>query len=266
MRCQLSADRVMTYAEQGQGKPLVWLHGFPMCQELWQPQLQALSDHYRILAPDLTGFGGTSGFPGTPSVGQMADDVAAFLTALKITEPVVLGGLSMGGYVALAFARQHASRLRGLILADTRAEPDGAEAKAGREKMIALAREQGGTAVVEQMLPKLLGPRATKDRPDLAASLRRMAAAQPREGLAGALQAMRDRPDAIPGLSDIRVPTLVIVGSDDQITPPSAAQTLAQKIAGAKLVTLPDAGHVSNLEQTEAFNAAVRSFIAGMGG
>jgi 3-oxoadipate enol-lactonase len=264
MRCQIAPDRAITYAEAGQGSVLVWLHGFPLCHEMWQPQLTGLSSQHRVLAPDLTGFGGSSGFSGTPSMMQMAEDVASFLTAIKIPEPIILGGLSMGGYVALAFARQHPARLKALILADTRAEPDSAEGKANRDKMITLAKEKGGEAVIEQMLPKLLGPVATKERPDLAASLRRMATAQPREGIAAALQAMRDRPDSTPGLASIKLPTLVLVGSDDQITPPAAAQTLAQGIAGAKLVTLPQAGHMSNQEQPDAFNAAVREFLQGV--
>lgn len=264
MRLQLTADRAMTYAQAGQGQPLVWLHGFPLCHEMWQPQISGLSTHYRVLAPDLTGFGGTSGFPGTPSMSQMADDVAAFLTALKITEPVILGGLSMGGYVALAFARQHPTRLKALILADTRAEPDSAEGKANRDKMIAVAKDKGGEAVIEQMLPKLLGPVAAKERPDLAASMRRMAVGQSREGIANAVQAMRDRPDSAPGLAHIKLPTLVLVGSDDQITPLAASQSMAQAIPGAKLVTIPQAGHMSNQEQPDAFNTAVREFLQGL--
>lgn len=262
MLCKLTNDRTMVYEEKGRGLPLVWLHGFPVDQGMWQPQLDALSDRYRVLAVGLTGFGGSSAFPGTPSLAQMADDVATFLIGLGITTPVVLGGLSMGGYVALAFARQHASRLKGLILADTRAEPDGAEARANRDKMAETARQQGGAAVIEQMLPKLLGPVATQDRPELATLLRRLAIAQPRESIAAALLAMRDRPDATPGLAAIKVPTLVLVGDDDKITPPTSAQALAQQISGATLVTLPQAGHMSNLEQPDAFNTAVRQFLA----
>src|SRR5262249_44235538 len=154
-------------------------HAFPLARAMWRPQVAALKGDHRVLAPDLRGFGGTGVFTSAPSVGQMADDVAGLLDALKIAGPVVLGGLSMGGYVALSFAERHPARLRGLVLADTRSEADAPEAKANRDRMANLARTQGAAAVAEQMLPKLLSDETRARRPEVVDEVRRIALAQP---------------------------------------------------------------------------------------
>jgi pimeloyl-ACP methyl ester carboxylesterase len=245
----------------GSGPPIVLLHAFPLARAMWRPQTQALQSRYRVIAPDLPGFGNSGAFTGAPSVETMADAVAALLDALAVSEPIVLGGLSMGGYVALAFARRHARRLRGLILADTRAEADSAEARANRDRTIAFARQHTAADVIEQMLPKLLGDTTRAQRPLAADEVRRISMAQPIDGFVAALQALRDRPDATAGLAAISVPTLVLVGSEDTLTPPAVAQTLAAEIRGATLVTIAEAGHLSNLERPEQFNAAVASFL-----
>lgn len=264
MKVQVETGGWVEYDAVGQGKPVVLLHAFPLSRAMWRPQVEALQGECRLLVPDLRGFGGTSPFPGTPSVEAMADDVAALLRALAIVEPVVVGGLSMGGYVALAFARRHAPRLRALILADTRAEPDTPEGKANRNQTIAFAQAHSAAEVIGSMLPKLLGEETRRDRPEVAEEVRRIAAAQSPAAIVAALQALRDRPDARPGLGAVRVPTLVVVGSEDTLTPPAMAQTLAAGMAGAQLVTIAGAGHLSNLEQPAAFNEAVRSFLRGL--
>ena len=170
----------------------------------------------------------------------------------------------MGGYAALAFARKYPDRLRGLVLADTKAEADTAEAKAGRDKMIALVRENTAAAVVEQMLPKLLGEFTRANRPDVVAEVRRIGSAQSVDGVAAALAALRDRPDATPTLPNIRVPTLVVVGAEDTLTPPDGAKKMADAIPDAKLVVIPTAGHLSNLECPAEFTTAVRMFLASL--
>jgi pimeloyl-ACP methyl ester carboxylesterase len=229
---------------------------------MWAPQLAALQDSYRVIAPDLRGFGGSVGFTETPSLDRMADDVAELLDELKIRERIVLGGLSMGGYTALAFARRHADRLRGLILADTKAEADDAEGKANRDRLIAFAAQHTARDVLEQMLAKLVGPATMAKHSEVVESLRQIAANQTSAGVIGALQAMRDRPDSGPSLAAIAVPTLVIVGEQDTLTPPSLAESLTARIRGAKLVRIAGAGHVSNMENPAEFNAAGRAFLA----
>ncbi len=254
----------LSYGDAGTGPAVLLVHAFPLCREMWAQQVAALSDKYRVLTPDVLGFGGSPVPAGGWSLDAMADALAEFLTGIGVSGPVVFGGLSMGGYIALAFARRHPGRLRGLILADTRAEADTPEARANRDKTIAFARANTAEAVVEQMLPKLLAERTRSGRPEVAAEVRRMGSAQTVDGVAAALAAMRDRPDATPGLRDIRVPTLVLVGSEDVATPPDAARTLAGGIPGAKLEQLPGVGHLSNLEAPEAFTAAVRHFLDGL--
>jgi len=195
----------------------------------------------------------------------MADAVAETLDSVGVTGPVVLGGLSMGGYVAFAFARKYADRLSGLILADTRAEPDDDTARANRDKMIGLASTSPASAVVGQMLPKLLGASTSARRPDLVDLVRRIGSAQRPAGIVAALGVLRDRPDSRPLLGTIRVPTLILVGREDVLTPPKLAEGMAAGITGAKLVVVEEAGHLSNLEQPVAFNDAVRKFVAKIG-
>jgi pimeloyl-ACP methyl ester carboxylesterase len=244
--------------------PVVLLHAFPLSRAMWAPQIAALQDCYRLITPDLRGFSGSAGFTDTPSLDRMADDVAQLLDDLQVRERIVLGGLSMGGYTALAFARQHADRLRGLILADTKAEADDAEGKANRDRLIAFAGQHSAGDVLEQMLPKLLAPATMAQRPEVVASLRQIAARQTSAGIIGALQAMRERPDSGPSLAAIAVPTLVIVGEQDILTPPPLSESLAARIRGAKLVHIAGAGHLANLEKPDEFNAAVRAFLAGL--
>lgn len=264
MKTELASGAVVEYEDVGRGRPLVLLHAFPLARAMWRPQAEAFAPAYRVLTPDLRGFGGTSRFDGPPSVDRMADDVAELLDAVAIAEPVVLGGLSMGGYVALAFVRRHAGRLRGLILADTRAEADSREGKANRDRLIVFARSHPVGDVVGELLPKLVGDTTRARRPGLVAELRRIASAQSAEGIIGALQAVRDRPDSTPLLPGIRVPTLVLVGGEDVLTPPALAQALAKAIPDARLARIEWAGHLANLEQPEAFNAAVRSYLEGL--
>jgi pimeloyl-ACP methyl ester carboxylesterase len=259
-----SSSRALSFDDVGQGPPVVLLHAFPLSRLMWRPQADALRDAYRVITPDLRGFGSSLAFPGAPSVEQLADDVAALLDELKVEEPVALGGLSMGGYVALAFARRHAARLRGLVLADTRAEADDEVARANRERLIVFAADNPAGAVLEQMLGKLLGEQTRQQHPEVVEQVRAIAGAQAPAGVVQALQALRDRPDAGPSLGAIRVPTLVLVGRDDALTPPALAESLAARIPGARLEVIDGAGHLSNLERPDRFNAALRAFLDGL--
>lgn len=239
---------------------LVLVHGFPLDNEMWRPQVAALSGVARLVAVDLPGFGGTA--PAAFTVDSAADAVAARLDAEGVNGRVVVGGLSMGGYVAMAFARRHPDRLAGLILADTRAEADDEAGKKARDEMIALAREKGAAGVVEKMMPRLLGEATREGRPAVADEVRRIAGRQPTEAVVFALEALRDRPDAGPGLGNVAVPTLVLVGEHDTLTPLTTAEAIGARVYGSEVVTIPGAGHLSNLENPEAFNAAVLAFLA----
>lgn len=251
----------MAYQDTGgNGVPLVFVHGFPLDQTLWSAQINDLADVARVIAPDLRGFG-ESQMPGDAiTIETYADDVRALLDALGI-KSAVIAGLSMGGYITLAFYRKYAARVRGLILANTKAGADSAEGKKARDDNAALAREQGVAAITERMLPKMLTPQTIAERPDLANSVRAMMSRQSVEAVVAALMAMRDRPDSTPRLSEISVPTLIITGAEDSLIPPKESEMMRDAIPGARLVIIPGAAHLSNVEQPEAFNQAVREFL-----
>ena len=259
---RLSVPAVLS---EGEGPPVVLLHAFPLDRGMWAGQVAALSGRYRVHAIDAFGFGGCELPAGGWGVESMADAVAGWVVSQKIPTPLVVCGLSMGGYVALAFARRHADYVRALVLADTRAEPDSDEARAGRDSAIAAVEAHGSVAQVEAMLPKVLGATTRAERPGVVSEFRRTGLSQDKAAVVAGLIALRDRPDARPGLAAINVPTLVIVGDEDTLTPPSAAEALAAGVRGAKLVVLPGAGHLSNLETPDAFNAAVLDFLDGLG-
>jgi pimeloyl-ACP methyl ester carboxylesterase len=260
--CKLPSGQTMGYDEVGSGMPLVLLHAFPLDRSMWKPQLMGLSEVARVIALDLPGFG-ESGSPAAFSIEGVADTVADFLTELKIPKAVVCG-LSMGGYVALALARKHPNKLAGLILADTRAGVDDSTAKANRTKSIALVNEKGNAALFDTILQRVLSDKTRAEKPELIEWLKVVVVKQSTATVAAALAALRDRPDANPGLKDISVPTLVIVGEFDTVTPPLSAANLSAQIRRSTLLYIPGAGHVSNAENPDAFNAAVCGFIAGL--
>ena len=256
--CVLPSGQTIGYDEAGTGAPLVLLHAFPLDRTMWEPQLAALADVARVIVPDLPGFGESS--PAEFAIEGVADVVATLLAEMNIPKAVV-GGLSMGGYVALAFARKHADKLSGLILADTRAGQDDTIAQANRTKAVALVNEKGSAALFEGMVPKVLCDATRDGKPEIVKRMKSIAAGQRAVSVAAALAALRDRPDANPGLKAIAVPTLVLVGEYDAVTPPLAAANLSAQIRACKLVHIPDAGHLSNVENPDVFNAAVRAFL-----
>jgi 3-oxoadipate enol-lactonase len=251
----------VAYEDVGSGLPVVLLHAFPFDREMWTPQLGPLSETgYRVLAPDFPEFGRSTPGSDAFTIDDAADMVADFLEALKI-ERAVVGGLSMGGYVAMAFARRHPNRLLGLILADTKAAPDDPAARENRDKMITSVRANGPAAVGESMLPKLLSEQTRTSNPQAVELARKIATRQTEAAMTAALYALRDRPDATPGLEAVRVPTLVIVGEHDAVMPPLMAAGIAGGVKGSELQHIPGAGHVSNLENPAAFNRVVIAFL-----
>jgi pimeloyl-ACP methyl ester carboxylesterase len=239
---------------------LVLLHGFPLDRRVWEAQVEELSRDARVITPDLRGFG-QSKSNGPFTIEALADEVHALLADIGAL-PAVIGGLSMGGYVALAYAKKYPKDLRGLVLIDTKADADTTEGRAARDKMIALVREKGSAAVAEQMMPKMMAPDADKQRPAVAKQLRAIMDACPPLTIAHALAAMRDRPDRTGDLPSTPVPTLVIVGEHDAITPPDKAQAIVKDVPGAQLVTVRGAGHMSPMEQPQQVNDALRRFLS----
>ncbi len=248
------------YEDRGVGLPVLLVHAFPLSGALWQAQLDELSKTYRVIVPDMRGFGRSDAPPGPYPMETYADDLAHLLDALGL-EQVVLGGVSMGGYTAFAFVRHHAARLSGLILADTRATADTDAVKATRETNAQMVEQQGSGTMADMMVPKLLSPAAS---PDLQSHVRRIIEDNPPQGIAGALRGMALRPDSTDLLAGITVPTLVIVGAQDTLTTPEDMRGLHQSIAGSRMVEIPDAGHAACLENPTDFNAALRAFLADM--
>lgn len=249
------------FVERGErgAEAIVFLHGFPLDHTMWQHQLDALSAHYRCLAPDLRGFG-SSPLPSEGSswtMDDLADDVVALLDKLRI-EQATFCGLSMGGYIAFALWRNHRGRIRRLILADTKATADTPQAKANRQRQAELVRAQGVAPLADEMVPKLLSP---DKQATLSDSLRQMILRARPETVLAALPALAERPDMSERLGEITVPTLIVVGEDDALSPISDAQLMYDRLPNAQLVIIPSAGHMSPFEEPEAFNRAVLEFM-----
>ena len=245
----------------GAGPAIVFIHGFPHTRALWSGQLEALSVTNRCISPDLRGFG-ESKFddPTSWSIDQHADDIAALILSLGEERAVILG-LSMGGYIALAVMRRHPELVRALVLADTRAGPDGEEGKQKRNENIQLVREKGTTALADVSIEGMLGKTTRATHPELVTAVHAMLASADANGVIAALEAMRDRADSTPLLAEISVPTLIIVGDEDVLTPPKEARAMHVAIPGSELVVIREAGHLSNLEHPAEFNAIVGNFL-----
>ena len=254
----------MAYTDSGKGLPLLLIHGYPLNRHMWEPQVKELGDLLRAVAPDLRGHGESESVSGPYSMDLFVDDLAAFLDALGIQQKIVLCGLSMGGYIALAFQRKYAARLQALILTATRAAGDSPQAQAGRDQAAETAREKGVEAIVETLLPKLLAPETPQNDPELVRRVRSIISSTSLDGVLGDLAALKNRPDSRPFLKDIQVPTLILHGTEDQIIPSQEAKEMQAAIPDARLQLLPQAGHMLNLEQPALFNAAVRSFISSL--
>jgi pimeloyl-ACP methyl ester carboxylesterase len=250
----------LEYAVSGDGPALLLLHAFPLGLFMWEAQAEALAAH-RVIRFDARGFGGSDPGQGALSMEGIADDGALLLDHLGVAKAVV-GGCSMGGYAALAFVRRHPQRLAGLVLQDTRAGADTEEAKTGRATLAAKVLAEGASAAVSAFLPKLLGETTWRERKALVDALQARILATSPQAIAAALHGLAARPDSRPTLAEVRVPTLVLVGAEDVLTPPAESEAMAAAIAGARLEVVPRAGHLANLERPDAVNAALSAFLA----
>ncbi|MGI8698778.1 MAG: alpha/beta fold hydrolase [Mycobacteriales bacterium] len=245
----------------GTGLPVVLLHAFPLSAAMWSAQREALSADYRVLTPDQRGFGGSPLGDDEPSLDAVADDVAALLD-VKAIDRAVVGGLSMGGYVAMAFARRHPERLAGLVLADTKASADAQPARDKRERIARAVLAAGNAAVLlEEVLPTLLGDTSERERPEVVAAVRQMVTDAPAPAVAWAQRAMAARPESLASLRSVGVPTLVVVGAQDRLSPPEEAQQIVDVVPGAELRQIAAAGHLCAVETPAEFTRAVGDFL-----
>lgn len=274
--------RPITYFEAGPERPsrgvLVLVHAFPLNAEMWRPQLEAPAPGWRLVAPDLRGFTpagseqNAENHDPLPSIDDYADDVLGVIEALGIA-PAVVCGLSMGGYVLFAMFRRAPEAFRGIVLADTRPQADTPQALDNRRKMLDLietSEDRGGpqgppcagaARVADEMIPKLLSPATRRDRPDVEDTVRRLMTSSRPSAIKDAIYRLMGRPDSTALVAAIRCPTLVLVGEHDTLTPPADSRAMHDRIAGSRLVVIPSAAHLANLEQPERFNAALAAFL-----
>ncbi|MEO3855287.1 alpha/beta hydrolase [Acrocarpospora sp. B8E8] len=247
----------LSFREAGQGIPLVLLHAFPFSSAMWLGQREGLASRCRVITPDMRGFGGSQLGDDDPSMDVMADDVAELLDGEGI-ERAVIGGQSMGGYVTMAFCRRHPDRVQAVILADTKAAPDTLEAAANRER--AAQRVLSGGDLTDTV-PNLVGPTTLADRAMVLGRVRGLVQSAPPAAVAWALRAMATRPDSFDTLRALKIPALILVGEEDELTPLTDAKAMTEATPDAHLEVLPNAGHLSAIETPESFNKAVASFL-----
>ena len=257
-------DADIAYDDHGVGQPVLFLHAFPLNRSMWQGQIVTLlnEQRFRLVALDWRGFGESESTTTLTTMELLADDVAELMDALGMQQ-AILCGLSLGGYVAFAFLRKYPERVQGLIVADTKPDADTEEGRANRERIAQLAESEGPGAVADLQMPKLLSAYTHQHHLEVEMQVRRMAEAATGSGIASVSRGMAQRADANDLLAQISVPTLVLVGEQDALTPPEVAQEYVSHIPGAQLVVIPQAGHLSNLEQPETFFVAIHNFLLG---
>ncbi len=262
MATRIPAGKVALHVrEEGSGTPVLLVHAFPLNHEMWNDQFDALASKYRLIAPDLRGFGHSQVIEGTATMKEMADDLAALLDSLNVSQPVTLCGLSMGGYVIWEFLRAYRQRVRSLILCDTRATADTGSVAEQRLELASEVLAAGSELLVERLGPKLISSATREKRPEVVERVNEMIRSAPPQGVAAALRGMAERRDSSDLLEQIDVPTLLVVGRDDELTPPDEMRSMADSIATARFEIIDEAGHLPAMEQSDAFNALLADFL-----
>jgi pimeloyl-ACP methyl ester carboxylesterase len=257
----LAAGGTLASFEAGEGPTILCVHGFPLDHGMWHGQLTGLASRCRVIAPDLRGFGCSQNSPPVASLDDFVADLCDLLDQFRITEPVILCGLSMGGYVAFRFAALAPHRLKGLIFCDTRAAADTPDVIASRHRMVEIVRKGGVATVADAMHGKLFACNTYTEQPEIVEATRSVMMHARPETVTAALLAMAARPDATPQLRSLPVPSLWICGREDGITPAAEMQANAQLAADSEFVEIADAGHMAPLEQPASVNEAITRFI-----
>jgi pimeloyl-ACP methyl ester carboxylesterase len=262
MKARLAGGDI-AFEVRGRGDAVLFLHAFPLGMAMWDAQAEALAARFQVVRFDARGFGASPPGDGPLTMERIADDAVLLLDHLGLSRAAVCG-LSMGGYAALALVRRHADRLRALVLCDTRQGPDSEDARRGRAELAEKVLRQGSGAAAEATVPKLLGKTTHQARPGVVARVRAIIEGNPPRGIANALYGLAARGDGSATLREVRVPALIVCGEEDALTPPPEAEALRAGIAGSRLALIPRAGHLSNLEDAEAFNAALLGFLTAL--
>ncbi|NCT13902.1 MAG: alpha/beta fold hydrolase [Flavobacteriales bacterium] len=255
-------DINVSYNDEGPKKApvIIFIHGFPLNKSMWDKQSEKLKDSYRVIAYDIRGHGDTDLGAIDFSIDLFAQDLIDFMDALKI-EKTMLCGLSMGGYIALNAIDKHPNRFSALILSDTNCTADSSEAKENRMKTIEGIKENGVKKLADGLIPKLFAPESFKTYSEGIAVVKELIVKTPKQSLYNSLHAMANRKETCSKLPEIKIPVLIIVGKEDKITPPEAANAMHEKIKDSSLQIIPNAGHLSNLENQEDFNNQLKKFI-----
>jgi len=249
--------------DRGAGHPLLFVHGFPLDHSMWKAQLDYFESGYRVIAPDLRGFGASQGASSLVTMQDFADDLAGLLDEMKIREPVTFCGLSMGGYIAWQFAERHPHRLSRLILCDTKATADPESARLQRLELADRVEREGPDFFVDTILKKIFAPATFASQPELIRTYRDSVIRQINpQAIAGASRGMAERPDFTERVGGITVPTLLLCGSDDTLTPPDQMEQLADMMYRAKFQLIPGAGHMAPVENPQAVNDAIARFLS----
>lgn len=255
----------LAYDDNGSGQPLLLIHGFPLNRTMWRPQIEALTKAgYRVITPDLRGFGESRLTSATVSMRSYADDIVALMDHLRLSQAVV-GGMSMGGYVLLNLLERYPERVSAAIFIVTRAGADDETGKGKRTALAAATAAEGMKPVLDVFSNILFAPATLTDHPELVAEVSGWISATDPRGAAAGLLAMRERKDYLPLLGAIRQPALVIGADQDQVMPTDHSRAIADGIAAAKLSIVQGGGHMANLEQPDGFNAVLKEFLAGQG-
>jgi len=257
------SESKIKWTEVGAGQPVVLVHGFPLDGRVWDGVTKELASDFRVIVPDLPGFGASKVTgPVSFTMESLADTLHETLSTIGLTR-YVLAGLSMGGYVALAYAKKYGAELAGLVLVDTRSDADTAEGKVGRDNMIDLVRKSGAVGVAGKMLPNMLAPLTFQSRPDVVERLKQIMESCPANAIEAACVAMRDRPDFTPVLATLKTPTLIVVGEHDAIISPTLARTMHDRLAPSlrSLAVVPDAGHMVPVEQPQAVALVILNWL-----
>ncbi len=255
-------DFTISYEDQGNGRPVLFIHGFPLCKDLWEPQLQALSENMRVIAPDLCGHGESEPATGPYTMERMAHHCHELIEYLQITQPVILCGLSMGGYVSLSYCKKYPREVAGLILTATKSDNDNEQGRLNRRNTISVAEQSGKDPIIASMLTKLLSPTTVENYPFLVKKVDGlMHNAVSVETIIKDQQGLIDRENMTPFLGMMNLPVCVMHGADDQIIPLSEAQVVHAALPFGRLVIIPKAGHLLNLEKAVIFNQEILSFL-----
>ncbi len=251
----------LSILDHGSGRPILFIHGFPLDHTMWTAQVEAFEQTHRVIVPDLRGFGESSVASDVMSMARFADDLQECLSQRGVNSPVTVCGLSMGGYIAFELFRRWRPLVERLILCDTRAAADSEAARKVRYETAERVLQEGGDFLAEAMLEKLFSPKTLAKKKEIVEQTRQVIRQTSPEGIAAALKGMAIREDATPRLSEIEVPTLLIVGSDDAITPPAEMKLMEQQIPDARLCVVADAGHLAPLENPNIVNQSIREWL-----